>query len=535
MRKCSQQEGGLDEDKKEEEHLTLCFGEGLKEITVPEAKLRKMKFFGAALSGNQHQNGRRRLCFALGHPCGGICVTGKTDRLSKFDINIVRSVLSSCVADVAKSPEKSSCVADVAKSPEKRPCGFLANRDLVPVLNYFCVPASLCTDIILAWFYFSFRDEQCCFLSLAEVFDIKLSVLLDDISDISCPSSETIADTSELAKLFREYCGPDHLKAEALDSLFAERELVIPYEKEKCDTSRLLKLAGGFLDEKLPANAVVAGGSVVYACCPKSKTYPGMDVDVFTFGPKASESAKALRARLRAAGFHIGYLGKDSVCVGVKDGRTVQIICTGFAEPDALITGFDMDYVEAYWSRRTGCMASLKAIRAWGTMRVHESRTIRTAPPRPKRLVKAHIKGFDISRFPMRSDAKGSAKENLLSCLNVASLEALDRSREARAIRYNTILKTTGIPRDYLEHLMETVLRCNRVGDMAVDLKPISHKGLSLYRKDSEHCIDISRRGSVDYLVPKATSPFWFRVSSRPFWCALLERHSREENHTSCR
>lgn len=166
-------------------------------------------------------------------------------------------------------------------------------------------------------------------------------------------------------------------------------------------TTNFQDFSDGFFgdDFKLPANAVVAGGALT-TVVPNSKQYKAMDLDIWILaGQRQQITAQILIMRMRTVGLEVGSIGK-SIVVGARVGRrTIQIILTSCDSADEVIRGFDFNYIRAYW-RKHDVFATAGAILDWMDLccsdagskdnNVHFERTRR-------RLIKAHLKGFDIS------------------------------------------------------------------------------------------------------------------------------------------
>jgi hypothetical protein len=162
------------------------------------------------------------------------------------------------------------------------------------------------------------------------------------------------------------------------------------------DKSRLLEIAGSEvaeLLESLPTGSVVAGGAMVYACCPTAKKYDGMDVDIFALN---SQACSTVIDFLKQRGYTVWKMETGSVAVAFKkDCHTIQVIYSSAKTPEGIIANFDLDYVRCFWSPSDGCWATTAAIACWQSMVL----TVPQTPIPRQRLQKAYKKGFDISAF----------------------------------------------------------------------------------------------------------------------------------------
>lgn len=234
------------------------------------------------------------------------------------------------------------------------------------------------------------------------------------------------------------------------------------------DMDRVSNIGGEVLDfVDFPNNCVIAGGAMVYACVTNSYTYEGMDVDIFTFGFNASSSALQIVEMLKSHEYIAGFMSK-SVAVCIKDGHQIQVICTDSNSPEDIINNFDLDYVKVYYS--FACQrsrASISAVKCWSTMTIgHE---IVNTVINPARLIKAYLKGFDIRSFGQNeymefipNECKCDTNPYLHSVLNCC-VDTLAHDARTCELKWKTILRTYGLPVDYIKMLMSRVLGCKDI------------------------------------------------------------------------
>jgi hypothetical protein len=331
---------------------------------------------------------------------------------------------------------------------------------MIPLFKYFCVPHEKIKDYIEA-FGFPYTD----------VYQLIDYVLACDIMGIpinthAAPIYSSIFCTSAVNDV---KLGTFLQRLNIIERLYPEDHILI----STCGNFETLDhLSGGFLGiHGLPADCIVAGGSLVLANCPTSKQYPSMDVDIFVYGENAVINKNSIVKQLCNDGFYIGILS-SSVVIAIKDGHMIQIIYSPCESAQQVIYNFDLWYVEAFWNPTSHFMASPAAIREWNNMTITGGRYTDQEPVPPKRLMKAHLKGFDISTFqiPDNDIVQLVLPQCFCKICNVklemflgTCLTTLSDLQQYNEIKWGTILDTSSPNTFYIELLMKKLLGCKRV------------------------------------------------------------------------
>jgi len=155
--------------------------------------------------------------------------------------------------------------------------------------------------------------------------------------------------------------------------------------------------------EKLNQKAVIAGGSVVYACCPDLKRNYVGDIDFFVLNEDKDTFVELLlevRDWAQKNSLSVKFCtrephhpeDKDFSVVSAKfEMFTLQFVFSGKTSPLEVIQGFDMDYVQCSYFKG-------KLLRTEPCLKAHQTRTISQIYHTlvPKRIIKAWKKGFRV-------------------------------------------------------------------------------------------------------------------------------------------
>jgi hypothetical protein len=143
-----------------------------------------------------------------------------------------------------------------------------------------------------------------------------------------------------------------------------------------------------------PSSMVIAGGGAIRLGCPWVPWELNSDIDLFILNSKnrmavISEALAILRLSGRVV---CGTSPAVLTAVGVYGTRRIQLICSGAETPQQLISEFDLHMAKAFFDGRR-LVATCRAVMDWQTRKCSNGSLYDI---KPKRLIKAHMKGFEL-------------------------------------------------------------------------------------------------------------------------------------------